>query len=194
MKIYVVRHGQTTGDLEDRYGGDYDDHLTQKGISQAQSLIPKLKSCGIEMIFSSPRIRAREAAEIINKVLGVKLEIIDDLRERNKYGILTGLTKSEGTEKFPIDAEKVKDDFKTVTGAEQFEGFRKRIVAAFKKCLNYGINTILIVGHGGTLRRIICYVLGEDKHIDIDESAILEIESNKSGKLKLTKTEGINIQ
>lgn len=34
MKIYLVRHGETTGDVEDRYGGWYDDHLTDRGKEQ----------------------------------------------------------------------------------------------------------------------------------------------------------------
>lgn len=35
MKIYLIRHGQTTGDVEDRYGGAYDDELTDKGKNEA---------------------------------------------------------------------------------------------------------------------------------------------------------------
>ena len=49
MKIYLIRHGQTTGDLEDRYGGDYDDHLTEEGEQQAKRLAEKLASSGIEI-------------------------------------------------------------------------------------------------------------------------------------------------
>ena len=32
MKIYLIRHGETTSDIEDRFGGDYDDHLTSHGV------------------------------------------------------------------------------------------------------------------------------------------------------------------
>lgn len=43
MKIFLCRHGQTTGDIEDRYGGDYDDHLTDLGKTQAEELANKLQ-------------------------------------------------------------------------------------------------------------------------------------------------------
>ena len=33
MRICIMRHGETTSDVENRYGGDLDDHLTAKGIS-----------------------------------------------------------------------------------------------------------------------------------------------------------------
>ncbi len=36
MKLIFIRHGETTGDVEDRYGGDYDDNLTAKGHEQAK--------------------------------------------------------------------------------------------------------------------------------------------------------------
>ena len=44
MNIYLVRHGQTTGDLENRYGGDYDDHLTELGKQQSAEVPGKLTS------------------------------------------------------------------------------------------------------------------------------------------------------
>lgn len=31
MKIFLIRHGQTTGDIEGLYGGTYDDRLSKKG-------------------------------------------------------------------------------------------------------------------------------------------------------------------
>jgi len=67
MKIYLIRHGETTGDIEERFGGDYDDHLTQKGKAQAQNLAEQLQNKGIEKIFVSPKIRARETAEEVSK-------------------------------------------------------------------------------------------------------------------------------
>jgi broad specificity phosphatase PhoE len=73
MKIYLIRHGETTGDVEDRYGGDYDDHLTSKGKDQAKKLAEKIKDFGIERIFTSPRIRAKETSEILKGKLGVEV-------------------------------------------------------------------------------------------------------------------------
>jgi hypothetical protein len=37
MKIYLIRHGETTGDVEGRYGGDFDDSLS-KAIFFSDSL------------------------------------------------------------------------------------------------------------------------------------------------------------
>ena len=73
MKIYLIRHGQTTGDLEDRYGGDYDDHLTEAGRKQSQRLAGKLASSGIEIIFCSPKTEPERPPTSFRKGLGAKL-------------------------------------------------------------------------------------------------------------------------
>ena len=51
MKIFLIRHGETTSDVEDRYGGDYDDHLTEKGEQQSEELAEILKDKNIQVIF-----------------------------------------------------------------------------------------------------------------------------------------------
>ena len=101
MRIYLIRHGQTTGDVEERYGGDYDDRLTDEGRAQARQLAEKLNGSGIEVIFCSPKLRAQETARIAAEIIGSKIEIIDNIRERNMYGILTGMVKREAKEKHP---------------------------------------------------------------------------------------------
>ena len=69
---------------------------------------------GIGKLFSSPLVRARETAEIISVRLGVSLEIKKDLREQNRYGILTGMTKQEAAEKFPDQVKLLKDRYSRV--------------------------------------------------------------------------------
>ena len=54
MKIYLIRHGQTTGDVEDRFGGTYDDHLSDEGVSQVNKMSKMIYNLGIQIIFSSP--------------------------------------------------------------------------------------------------------------------------------------------
>ena len=98
MKIFLIRHGETTGDIEDRYGGSYDDHLTEHGRQQLQETATRLAGQQIDRIYSSTLIRAKESAEIINAELKTDIEFLDGLQERD-YGVLGGLTKEEALEK-----------------------------------------------------------------------------------------------
>src|SRR3989338_5952122 len=120
MIIFLIRHGETTGDVENRYGGDYDDHLTKKGGAQAKELAKKMRDKGIERIFASPLIRARETAEILGKALHAPVETTDNIRERNLYGIATGMTKEETKKKHPEIAEQLKDYKNTIKGGEPY--------------------------------------------------------------------------
>lgn len=189
MKIYLCRHGQTTGDVEDRYGGDYDDHLTELGISQAQLLADSLTNRGIEKIFVSPLIRARETAEIIGKSLNLVPEVIKDLKERNRNGILTGMIKAEAKIKYPKHAEELKDYKNTIEGAENFEDFQTRIDRVFKEILQTKEETIAVVSHGGPILTILRHI-GTAPDYAIEDCGFAEIDSN-NGVVKIVSLNGI---
>jgi probable phosphoglycerate mutase len=127
MTIFFIRHGETTGDVENRYGGAYDDHLTERGRMQAEELAGKLSQKGIEVIFSSPFFRARETAEILAKKLGCEIMVKQHLRERSMYGVLTGMKREEAKKLYPDLVELVKDQMNTLPGAESYQDFSNRI-------------------------------------------------------------------
>ncbi|MBU1032757.1 histidine phosphatase family protein, partial [Patescibacteria group bacterium] len=151
MKIYLIRHGETTGDIEERFGGDYDDHLTEKGKIQSQELARQLLNKGIEVIYVSPKIRAKEVAKEVERILNVPVKVVEDLRERNNYGVLTGLTKLEARKEHPVDFEKISKDkiYHDVTGSESYEEIKERVVRVFNEITSKDHKTIAIISHGG---------------------------------------------
>ena len=70
MRLIFIRHGETTGDIEDRYGGAYDDLLSPCGEEQVRQLADELAASGIEKIFSSPLRRAQQTAQGLAKKVG----------------------------------------------------------------------------------------------------------------------------
>ncbi len=191
MKIYLIRHGETTGDVEDRYGGDYDDHLSEKGKVQCAELAKKMKNKGIQIIYYSPRIRAKETVEIINQSIEAKLEQAHDFRERNSYGVLTGLVKSDAKLKYSKEVEKIQKDKlrHSVKNSEPYDSFKKRIVDVFEKITSSKkYSTIAIVTHGGPISCIFREILKLGEFEFLGDCAIIEIE--KSGEnLRLIKME-----
>lgn len=185
MKIYLIRHGESTSDVEDKYGGDYDDHLTEKGESQAKDLAKKFKGKGVEIIYSSPRFRAKETAEILSNFLDVPLKVMKDLKERNRYGVLTGMVKAEAKKRYPRLAEQVKDEAQTIEGAENFNLFKKRVTKVFKSIVKDDkYKTIAIVSHGGPLKAIFTDILKEIPPETFGDCGVVELEK-KNGSLKL---------
>jgi len=193
MLIYLIRHGETTGDVEDRYGGDYDDHLTDKGRGQAEKLARKLKDKDVEIIFASSLIRAQETASILQKKLKVEIKTVKEIRERNLYGILTGMVKSEAKEKYPNLVERLKNTQDTIEGAESWESFVKRIMDSLLEIANMKYQTVAIVTHGGPIRRIFGEFLEirkEITEIKIADCAYAVLEY-KDGKFNLKEKVGI---
>ena len=100
--LILVRHGQSTWNLEKRFTGWVDVDLTKKGESEAEKagLLIKEKNIEIDFYYSSLQLRANNTLIIIQKALNDKKTFSKawQLNERH-YGALTGLNKIEMSEK-----------------------------------------------------------------------------------------------
>lgn len=185
MLIYVVRHGESEDDLSDSYGGAANFRLTDHGRDQARTTASKLKAANIAAIYASPLARANESATIIAHELGdLPVETINDLRERNTYGVLSGHTKVRARELFgyildSLDFEPGKGT-KCAPGGEEYEPFINRVRGAFsevvQKATDAGYETIAIVTHGKFTLGLFTSVLGLGEEYDKDHGSINAIE------------------
>ena len=100
--LILVRHGQSTWNLEKKFTGWVDVDLTKKGESEAEKagLLIKEKNIEIDFYYSSLQLRANNTLIIIQKALNDKKTFSKawQLNERH-YGALTGLNKIEMSEK-----------------------------------------------------------------------------------------------
>lgn len=68
MLLYIIRHGDPIYEP---------DSLTEKGKLQAQALARRLAVHGLDKVFTSPMIRARQTAEPTCQLLGIRPEIAE---------------------------------------------------------------------------------------------------------------------
>lgn len=196
MKIYLIRHGETTGDLEDRYGGDYEDHLSPNGINQVQELGNKLKNKNLQMIYCSPRIRATETAKIVSEITNSPMRKVEDIRERNAYGILTGMIKSEAKQQFSKEFKKLQKDklYHDVKNSEDYNSFKERVIPAFKGIMyNSKFESIAIISHGGPISCFVREYLKQGEFEKLGDCAILELE-NKNNELTLISLDNAKLK
>lgn len=99
MNLYVVRHGETIANVEQRYLGVLDPGLTESGKKQAEALDALLPQ-NINVLIASPKLRAQQTAVILNKSLNFQLQTMDCFRERD-VGIFEGLTQAEAKSMYP---------------------------------------------------------------------------------------------
>lgn len=186
MKVFILRHGETTGDVEKRYGGAYDDHLTTKGKKQSEELAKRLEGTGISTMYVSPLARAIETAMIIAKKVPAKLISVSDIRERNNYGVLTGLKKSEAKKKFDEEVEDLEENspYHHVKGSEDYYEFSERVLGAFNEFIEdeFDKETLAIgfLTHGGPIRTIFREILGFEVE-GIKDCALFELEYDGNG-------------
>ena len=153
-KIYMVRHGETTWNSEGRVQGQTNIPLSDIGKTQAKLAGERLSSVKFDAIYSSDLDRTLQTAEIIASLSDVKVVTNPALRERF-FGIFEGLTIQQREETYPdLFKESTKNniDFSPPEGETITETYI-RISEAVQHYKNQHIEeTILIVGHGGSMR------------------------------------------
>ena len=106
--LILIRHGQSTWNLENRFTGWVDVDLTENGKLEAKKAGDLIKKSNIQIdyYYSSLQLRANHTLKIIQKSLNDKKNFVRSwkLTERH-YGGLTGLNKVEMSKK--LGEEKV---------------------------------------------------------------------------------------
>jgi len=195
MKIFMIRHCESEDDILNCYGGCADFELTEKGINTAHEYSNKLTKLKIEKIFTSPYKRAKNVAKIFGEKLGCNIEIVNDLREINTYGVMAGVNKDLAKEIFSLllNSDKYKEfgyyEGQTFEGGEPIKDFDDRVKNAFNYITKRNYETIAIVTHGGVFRSVYKNILNKnEKIVDIEDVATIEIEhkNNTFGIINIT--------
>ena len=110
-KLVLVRHGQSTWNLENRFTGWTDVDLTELGRAEAKEAARLLKEGGydFDVIFTSVLKRAIKTLGIIQDEMNLDWLPVTrawQLNERH-YGSLQGLNKTEMAEKFGEEQVKI---------------------------------------------------------------------------------------
>ena len=149
MKLYVVRHGETTQNQLGLVQGDTESDLSERGIEDAKALQELVNGLNIDVVISSPLRRAKDTA---NLMTGNKYElIIDDRLIERDYGL------SEGK---PVDPDLTIKywDFNLNTDINEVEKVRdllSRVSDLIEDLrVKYPDKNILLVSHSGVVRAI----------------------------------------
>lgn len=152
-RLYLVRHGENLANITKEFSHRHIDYpLTPKGVLQAQQTAEHLADKGIHAIYSSPLRRAVETAEIIAARLGLRVVVLEELREINVGDLERRPASAESWAFFQSVllswlAGKVETAF---PGGEDYVTLWRRMRAAIERAVagRQGQNVVL-VGHGG---------------------------------------------
>ena len=156
---YLVRHAETTWNLEGRIQGSRDTQLSPDGLAQTEKTVAFLSTLPFDIVFTSPLARARAIAEPVAASLGILPIVVPELREI-EFGDWEGHTWDEVGAMFPatMAAWELKSPEARPDGGESLAdvGDRARKVRLMLES-NLG-QLVLVVAHGG-FNRVLMSVL-----------------------------------
>lgn len=159
--ITFLRHGESVGNMENRFQGHADFPLTETGRLQARALGERWRAEGrtFERVYSSPLARARETAEIICAALDAPPPELDPEWMEINNGLLAGLSDEEANQNVP------RPNFMTPytrfgrTGESRWEVYL-RAGRNIQHILDLPPGSYLVTAHGGILNMTMYAILG----------------------------------
>jgi len=154
-RCYIVRHGESRWNAEQRWAGQADPALSAKGEEEALAAGAYLATLGFVSVTSSPLQRARLTAVIIARTLAIPLGApIGELAELD-IGYASGLTVPEINARYPglIDdwhAGKIVE----FPGGEGWSDFVQRVQHGLLRLADGEETPVLVVAHEGVMRAI----------------------------------------
>lgn len=180
--LILIRHGQSSYNLQNRFTGWLDVPLSSNGIEEAENAALKLKDYKIDSAYTSTLKRAMDTLQIIlDKKKPDTIPAIENkaLNERN-YGELQGLNKADVAKKYG-EAQVLlwrRSYTTTPPGGESLKDTSDRVIPFFRAVicedLRKGLN-VLVVAHGNSLRAIV----KELDKISDDDVINLNIDTGK---------------
>ena len=160
--VLLIRHGQSEGNAERRFGGHTATPLSPRGRKQALATAEALKNDSLSAIYSSDLARAVETATPLANLTRLRVNTTDAFRERS-VGVMEGLTFEDAAQKHPNEyAALLRRDFEHVlNGGESYRQLLGRAVFKLDEVISrHRGGRIAVFSHTGTICILSLHLMG----------------------------------
>jgi broad specificity phosphatase PhoE len=186
--IYLVRHGITAANHENRFAGRTDEPLHAQGVAQMNALGNRLKNSGIKKVIAGPLARTSHSASLLGNMIAAPVEVDDNFTDI-LIAHWDGLTKEDITRKFGPqypDWCTHPEEFE-LPGCESLYQVQDRAVASIEQLFTGGTgNKFLVVSHLIVLRCLVLYyqkmAMRDFRSVRIDNGIICCLTRNEQGE------------
>ncbi len=190
LKLYFLRHGETTSSQTGTYCGRLDIELTPSGIQMAEDFAQTYQDIPWKAVYCSPLKRAIATAKPLCDRLGINMELRNGLKEIY-YGEWEGKTPDEVNTEFHDDYVRWLADpgWNSPNGGEKGIDIARRSSEVLEEIeCTHQTGNVLVVSHKATLRIILCSLLGIDvgryrDRIGMSVAAVSIVEMAQHGPL-----------
>jgi len=161
-RLYLIRHGQSDGNAQGRFGGHGPTPLSKLGREQAEKTAKVLAKGGVDAIYTSDLLRAVQTAEPLAALTNLPINKSEAFRERH-VGVLEGLTFDESKDRYPNDYYALinRSVHHVITEGESYRQLLVRITAELRVILrNHNGQKIAVFSHTGAICYTILHLLG----------------------------------
>jgi probable phosphoglycerate mutase len=152
-RLVVVRHGETTWNVEQRIQGQLDIGLNERGRWQAERLAEALGDEDVAAVYSSDLKRAADTAAAVARRRGLAVAHDAGLRER-AFGRFEGETFADIERRWPDEAQRWRrrePGFGPGGGERLLDFFERCVGTALRLAARHPGQAIVLVAHGGVL-------------------------------------------
>jgi probable phosphoglycerate mutase len=162
-RVLLVRHGQSRGNAEGRFGGHSPTPLSARGRRQAEITAQALASEGpISAIYSSDLLRAVDSARPLAKLTSLPVNETEAFRERS-IGVMEGLTFEEAAQQHPEQYQAlIRRDFEHVLlGGESYRQMLDRAASTLDEIIaEHRGGRVVIYSHTGAICILTLHLMG----------------------------------
>ena len=161
-KLFLIRHGQSAGNAEGRFGGHGPTPLSTLGTKQAEITARALAKEHVTAIYSSDLERALQTAKPLGDLLGLQVNATAAFRERH-VGVLEGLTFDESKANHPEDyfALVNRNVHHVITDGESYRHLLKRATNELWEILRtHKGGRIAVFSHTGAICFMTLHLMG----------------------------------
>lgn len=187
--LYLIRHGQTDWNAEQRLQGRIDRSLDEIGRGQAAELAQWFSALPLGGIYSSTLARAAQTAQMIAHFHALEIIYRADLVE-GAVGKAEGMKIADYHREFSDILGQRKrlsahERFHrpVVEGAESAADIVARVVPALEQIANaHRDQNVIVVTHGWVIRSLLTFLAGyDDLQTSVNNGGIILIEGSPNG-------------
>jgi alpha-ribazole phosphatase len=161
-RLYLMRHGEPDHDNLNRYYGEQDVPLGERGRRQSHALAERLRDVPLDAVYSSDLARAIYLAELLAEPRGLPVRCLAALRER-RMGALQGCTAEEMERDHAEEYGRWRADRVNhrVPEGENFIDVAGRVVPVIEElAAAFRGRRVAVTTHAGPIRVAVAHALG----------------------------------
>ena len=197
--IYLIRHGEVAGNsgAVRTFAGARDLELTPRGIEQARAIAQRMKGVPLDAVYASQLQRAWRTAEGIAAEHNLQVTRLAGWNEVN-YGAWEGLSEAQILADYAdLWKQRVADPWKVAPpGGESYAMLWARLKPQWDALLQkHAGETVAVVGHNGSLRVLLCELLGAPpsnaRRLQIGNCSLTKVSVSEPQKGESEKLESL---